>query len=92
MYEFGGLRAGLPLPRGAVRVSYDSRSLEISEELLDDSRRNPRTLSVSEDTEAPEIVRLSVSDRAGVLADIRVDVGVLRGFLTWLRDGDADVS
>ena len=69
-------------------MPHESRSFDIQETLFPHTVGLRRTLRVTEH-EQPEFVRLRLFGACGTLeSDITVDIGVLRGFLTWLRDGD----
>ena len=69
-------------------MSYESRSLDIKEALFAHGGLPPRTLRVTEHRK-PEFVYLEIlADSAEPECEMVVDIGVLRGFLTWLRDGD----
>lgn len=67
-------------------MPYESRSLDIEETLFNLEDASRRMLRVTEH-EQPEFVRLKILDGEEE-SEITVDIGVLRGFLTWLRDGD----
>ena len=91
-------RADPEADRGGV-MAYESRSLNMEEALpqyMDDPGASYKTLRVSEH-EDPLFLRLEImavgaDEGDEPEASIVVDIGVLRGFLTWLRDGDPVVK
>jgi len=88
------LRAGLPLLQRDVRVmAARERFLELEEEFLEPVDHSARVLRVSEHQE-PGLLLLEIFSGSPDFEDIEpdddivVDLGALRGFLAWLKDGD----